>query len=127
MTVLEQVRQKTLLTPKHKKVSSSSQQDLRPPPSLSEKFAQQDKRNQLSAFLGKTKEATGGQSSPQKQTGETGDVLQDKSPAPPPPDPPKKLNMADIIIAAAAAKTVKLKSQGEKYISMKKATVSSCS
>ena len=125
MTVLEQVRQKTLLTPKHKKVSSSSQQDLRPPPSLSEKFAQQDKRNQLSAFLGKTKEATGGQSS---QLGETGDVLQDKSPpSPPPPDPPKKLNMADIIIAAAAAKTVKLKSQGEKYISMKKATVSSCS
>ena len=128
MTVLEQVRQKTLLTPKHKKVSSSSQQDLRPPPSLSEKFAQQDKRNQLSAFLGKTKEATGGQSSPQKPTGETGDVSHDKSPPPPPPpDPPKKLNMADIIIAAAAAKTVKLKSQGEKYISMKKATVSSCS
>ena len=114
VTVLEQVRQKTLLTPKHKKVSSSSQQDLRPTPTLSEKFAQQDKRNQLSVFLGKTKEDTGGPSSPQKQLGEGGDVQPDN---PPPPDPPKKLNMADIIIAAAAAKTVKLKTKGEENIS----------
>ena len=113
-TIWLQVRPKTLLTPKHKNVSSSSQQDLRPTPSLSEKFAQQDKRNQLSAFLGKTKEATGGEISPQKQPGEGGDVAPDKTAPPPPPsDPPKKLNMADIIIAAAAAKTVKLKSQGE--------------
>ena len=113
------VRPKTLLTPKHSKVSSSSQQDLRPAPSLSEKFAQQDRRNQLSVFLGKTKEAPGGQSSPQKQPGEGGDVPPDNAPAPPPPDPPKKLNMADIIIAAAAAKTVKLKTQGEENISTK--------
>ena len=104
-------RPKTLLTPKHKKVSSSSQQDLRPAPSLSEKFAQQDKRNQLSVFLGKTKEAPGGQSSPRKQSGDGGDVPPDN---PPPSDPPKKLNMADIIIAAAAAKTVKLKTQGDR-------------
>ena len=108
-------RPKTLLTPKHKKVSSSSQQDLRPAPSLSEKFAQQDKRNQLSVFLGKTKETPGGQTSPRKQSGDGGDVPPDNPP--PPSDPPKKLNMADIIIAAAAAKTVKLKTQGEENIS----------
>ena len=91
-------------------MSSSSQQDLRPAPSLSEKFAQQDKRNQLSVFLAKTKEAPGGGSSPEKQPGEGGDA----PPPTPAPDPSKKLSMADIIIAAAAAKTVKLKSQGGK-------------
>ena len=114
------MRPKTLLTPKHRKVTSSSQQDLRPTPTLSEKFAQQDKRNQLSAFLSKTKEVPGGPRSPQKQPDVGGDVPPDDPPAPPPPEPPKKLSMADIIIAASAAKTVKLKTKGEENISMMK-------
>ena len=95
-----------MLTPKHQK-QSKSEQDLRPTPTLSEKFAQQDKRDKINVFLGKAKESISG--SPMKQ--KDGGVPSDNQ-----PNPPKKLSMADIIIAASAAKTVKLKSRGRNIL-----------
>ena len=82
---------------------------MRPAPSLAEKFAQQEKRKQMSVFLDKARQV----SSPQMKT--EGETSKDEKPPDPHPDPNtprKKLAMSDIIIAAAAAKTVKLKSQG---------------
>ena len=63
----------------------------------------------MSVFLDKARQV----SPPQMKT--EGETSKDEKPPDPHPDPNtprKKLAMSDIIIAAAAAKTVKLKSQG---------------
>ena len=122
-------------TPKVKKPSVMSKSKSRErvfPPSLEEKFDQQDKRNKISAFLSKQKEAGPSQAllpkSPAVQAKNKAviDALTEKiTPAQPPPDaepdsPRPKLNLADVIIAAAAAKTVKLKSTGKHNITKAK-------
>ena len=119
-------------TPRVKNPSKMSKPKSRErifPPSLEEKFDQQDKRNEISAFLSKQKEAGPSQAplpkSPAVQAKNKAviDALTEKiTPAQPPPDaepgsPRPKLNLADVIIAAAAAKTVKLKSTGKHNIS----------
>ena len=114
------------------KMSKSKSRERISPPSLEEKFDQQDKRNKISAFLSKQKEAGPFQGplpkSPAVQAKNKAviDALTEKiTPAQPPPDaepgsPRPKLNLADVIIAAAAAKTVKLKSTGKHNITKAK-------
>ena len=106
-------------------VSKAKSKDQIIPPSLEEKFDQQDKRNKISAFLNTRKEA-GPSTAPLPKSPSVKaknkaiiDALKDKiTPAQPPPDaepgsPGPKLRLSDVIIAAAAAKTVKLKSEGD--------------
>ena len=115
-------------TPRVKKPSVMSKSKSREcifPPSLEEKFDQQDKRNKISAFLSKQKEV-GPTPAVQAKNKAVIDALTEKiTPAQPPPDaepgsPRPKLNLADVIIAAAAAKTVKLKSTGKHNITKAK-------
>ena len=93
-------------------------------PSLDERFDQQAKRNMISAYLNIHKESIPSQPlvpktpTMKEKNKAVIDALKDKiTPAQPPPDaepgsPGPKLNLADVIIAAAAAKTVKLKGKG---------------
>ena len=102
------------------RVPKSKSRDQLIPPSLKEKFDQQEKRNVISTFLNTRKEAAQLPKSPAVKAKNKAiiDALTEKiTPAQPPPDaepgsPGPKLNLADVIIAAAAAKTVKLKSTG---------------
>ena len=91
------------------------------PPSLQEKFDQQEKRTRIKEFLDTCKEGASSQKSPALKAKNKAviDALTEKiPPAQPPADaaldsPGPKLKLADVIIAAAAAKTVKLKSEGK--------------
>ncbi len=91
------------------------------PPSVAEKFEQQEKRNQIDAFLNKSRSTLRSKDSATPVKRKLSDAslsLVDKIPPVNPPSEisdenvPTKLSLADVIIAAAAAKTVKLKSKG---------------
>ena len=93
-----------------------SKQDIFVTASVSEKFAQQEKRNQMDAFFAKSKKEY--QSAENKKvsvTNNSGNVDEgekkdsDLSRG----QSSSKFDLADVIIAAAAAKTVKLKSKGK--------------
>ena len=92
------------------------------PPSVAEKFEQQEKRNQMDAFLNKSRSTLRSKDSATPVKRKLSDAslsLVDKIPPVNPPSEisdenvPTKLSLADVIIAAAAAKTVKLKSKGK--------------
>ena len=91
------------------------------PPSLKEKFDQQEKRTRIKEFLDTCKDGASAPKSPALKAKNKAiiDALTEKiPPAQPPPDaaldsPGPRLKLADVIIAAAAAKTVKLKSEGK--------------
>ena len=86
-----------------------SKQDIFAPVSVSEKFAQQEKRQQMDAFFAKSKKEGDSKKisvSKEKEGDSATDVI------PPPAATSGKLDLADVIIAAAAAKTVKLKGKG---------------
>ena len=97
------------------------------PPSVAEKFEQQEKRNQMDAFLNKSRTSLRSKDSATPVKRKLSDAslsLVDKIP---PVNPPSeipddnvttKLSLADVIIAAAAAKTVKLKSKGITVLSI---------
>ena len=115
---------------------ANSAKEIFHPPSLTEKFAQQEKRNQIDSFLNKTK-PTGSSSklnTPAKTAESSSKLNTPSKPSSrrvslasltdniakvdPPPETTdenisNKISLADVIIAAAAAKTVKLKSKGK--------------
>ena len=87
----------------------------------SEKFAQQEKTNQIDAFLNKNKLKGGNDTTTSKQSTpiKSRRTSLTSQSIPPATDheatdvnKPTKVNLADVIIAAAAAKTVKLKTKG---------------
>ena len=98
------------------------------PPTLDQKFDHQAKRNMIDTFLNTKRDSSPSKSlvpkspSIREKNKAVIDALTEKiTPAQPPPDaepgtPGPKLNLADVIIAAAAAKTVKLKGTGIKTI-----------
>ena len=114
------VRQKSPTIKSPQKAKST--QEIFFPPSVAEKFEQQEKRNQIDAFLNKSRTSLRSKDPATPVRRKLSDAslsLVDKIP---PVDPPSenlnenittKLSLADVIIAAAAAKTVKLKSKGE--------------
>ena len=100
---------------------SKSTHDIFFPPSVAEKFEQQEKRNQIVAYLNKSRSTLRSKDTAtpvKRKLSEASLCLVDKiSPVDPPPETfnenvPIKLSLADVIIAAAAAKTVKLKTTG---------------
>ena len=103
-------------TPSKTPKKAKSQQDIYYSLTVEEKFAQQAKRNQIDAFLKKPSSSRGRE---RKLSVTSATLIDNIPPASPPPDPaeggsvPNKINMADVIIAAAAAKTVKLKTAGD--------------
>ena len=91
------------------------------PPSVAEKFEQQGKRNQMDAFLNKSRSTLRSKDSATPVKRKLSDASLSLVDNIPPVSPPSeildenvttKLSLADVIIAAAAAKTVKLKSKG---------------
>ena len=93
-----------------------SKQDIFVTASVSEKFAQQEKRNQIDAFFAKSKKED--QSSENKKVSVTNNSVNVDEGEKKDPDLSRgqsssKFDLADVIIAAAAAKTVKLKSKGK--------------
>ena len=112
-------RQKSATIKSPKKAKST--QEIFFPPSVEEKFEQQKKRNQIDVFLNKSRSSLRSKDPATPVRRKLSDAslsLVDKIP---PLDPPSenlnenitsKLSLADVIIAAAAAKTVKLKSKG---------------
>ena len=100
---------------------AKSAQEIFFPPSVAQKFEQQEKRNKIDAFLNKSRSSLRSKDPATPVRRKLSDAslsLVDKIP---PLDPPSenlnenitsKLSLADVIIAAAAAKTVKLKSKG---------------
>ena len=112
-------RQKSATIKSPKKAKSA--QEIFFPPSVTQKFEQQEKRNQIDAFLNKSRSSLRSKDPATPTRRKLSDAslsLVDKIP---PLDPPSenlnenitsKLSLADVIIAAAAAKTVKLKSKG---------------
>ena len=103
------------------KISRSKSKDNFVPPSLKERFDQEEKRSRINQFLNRNIESTSQTQSKVKKN-PVFDALSEQIPAalPPPDIPPgsskPKINLADVIIAAAAAKTVKLKSTGNKKL-----------
>ena len=116
------LRQKSPTTKKSPQKAKSTH-EIFYPPSVAEKFEQQEKRNQIDAFLNKSRSSLRSNDSAPVKSKKLSDVslsLVDKIPPVDPPSetvteniPTTKLNLADVIIAAAAAKTVKLKSKGK--------------
>ena len=89
-------------------------------PSLSEKFEQQKKRLQINQFLDKAKKvgdnvARSGSPAPDKTLAMVDNITKAKPPEMASPGR-SSISLADITIAAAAAKTVKLKSKGEAQV-----------
>ena len=114
------VRQKSPTVKSPQKAKST--QEIFFPPSVAEKFEQQEKRNQIDAFLNKSRSSLRSKDPATPVRRKLSDASLSLVDNIPPVDPPSenlnenittKLSLADVIIAAAAAKTVKLKSKGE--------------
>ena len=114
------VRQKSPTVKSPQKAKST--QEIFFPPSVAEKFEQQEKRNQIDAFLNKSRSSLRSKDPVTPVRRKLSDASLSLVDNIPPVDPPSenlnenittKLSLADVIIAAAAAKTVKLKSKGE--------------